>query len=85
MDLFPSTGEESGTATLLDPLERTNAIQWTSYSNGTNIVGVYLISPEDRKRSRMVSSGMLHRVALVKSDVSDELTNWYFFAVCVSC
>jgi hypothetical protein len=40
---------------------------------------------------RMVSSGMLRRVALVRTDASEEPSTsfirvtWYFFAACVSC
>jgi hypothetical protein len=33
---------------------------------------------------RMMSSGMLRRVALVRTDISEELSN-YFFAACSDC
>jgi hypothetical protein len=44
----------------------------------------YIIIPEVMRECRMVCSGMLRRGALVRSDISEELSaKWYFFAACV--
>jgi hypothetical protein len=42
----------------------------------------------DQLPRRMMSSGMLRRVALVRTDVSEEPSasfTWYFFAALVGC
>jgi hypothetical protein len=74
IDLHSQMGRRS-TATLLVALERANLNHWTlALSNVRSDVGTSNISPDDKSKSRMVSSGILRRVALVRTDVSEELS-----------
>jgi hypothetical protein len=77
--MLPSSGEGILTPTLLGPFERANSNHWNRHnpfesSRKSESLGLFVTYVEQNENRRMESSGMLRRVALVITDVSEELS-----------